>query len=185
MVEFLNQLSPSEKFFFGCALFGTSLFVIRMLLTLIGIDGDDGGEVSLGDADVSFKFLSIHGLSAFFMMFGLVAFTLSWQHKQEPFIAVAAGTAAGAFTTWVISKLFVMMKRLQSDGTLDVRNAVGIEGSVYLTIPEGRSGQVRISIQNRLRHLNAVAEDGQAIPTGARVVVARVLDGETLSVRKI
>lgn len=183
MVDFLSSLSPSEKFYFGCALFGTSLFVLRMLLTLLGMDGGDGSDASLGDADVSFKFLSIHGLSAFFMMFGLVAFTMSWQHQSSPVAAVAAGTAAGAFTTWVIGKLFVMMKRLQSDGTLKMDNAVGVEGTVYLNIPQSGSGQVRISIQNRLRHLSAVAADGSAIPTGTRVVVERVLDGDVLSVR--
>jgi membrane protein implicated in regulation of membrane protease activity len=185
MMEYLNSLSPLEKFYFGCALFGGAMFILRTILTFVGISADDDPDAALGDADVAFKFLSIHGLTAFFMMFGLVALALSRENHVSPAVAIAGGAAAGLFTTWVIGKLFFGMKKLQSDGTLRLEKAVGHEGSVYLTIKAGSAGQVRISIEDRLRHLTAIAEDGAEIPTGARVSVVRVVDGGTLVVKKI
>jgi len=184
MAEFLNGLSPLEKFYFGCALFGGAMFIFQTLLMMIGINGSESHH-GLGDADISFKFLSLQGLSAFFTMFGLVSLTLTRQHHTSHIISVGGGAAAGLFTTWVIGKIFVAMKRLQSDGTLDIEKAVGQEGTVYLNIHPDRSGQVQISIQNRLRHMDALSEDGIEIPTGSRVVVTKVLNGSTLSVRKV
>jgi membrane protein implicated in regulation of membrane protease activity len=184
MTEFLTALEPIEKFYFGCALFGGSMFVIQSILMLLGINGDDTHH-GLADADVSFKFLSLQGLTAFFMMFGLVALTLSRQHQSPHAFSVFGGAVAGVFTTWVIGRIFVGMKRLQSNGTLSIDKAVGQEGSVYLTIHPGRSGQVQISFENRLRHLDAVSEGGDEIATGERVKVIRVINSNTLSVRKV
>ena len=184
MVEFFAGLTAIEKFYIGCALFGGAMFLLQTVLMLLGIDGGDS-HTGLADADISFKFISLQGLTAFFMMFGLVAFTLSRQHGASHLVAVGSGAVAGVFTTWFISRLFVFMKRLQADGTERIENAVGQEGTVYLTIRAGQSGQVQISFQNRIRHLNAVAEDGVEIPTGARVKVVRIIAGNTLSVRKV
>lgn len=184
MFELLGSLETIEKFYFGCALFGGSMFIVQSVLMLFGINGDDGHH-GMADADVSFKFLSLQGLTAFFMMFGLVAFTLSRQHHTPHVASVFGGAIAGVFTTWVIGRIFVFMKKLQSDGTLNIDKAVGEEGTVYLTIHEGKTGQVQISFQNRLRHLDAFSEDGGTIPTGDRVKVIRVINGSTLSVRKV
>jgi len=184
MTEFLSGLSPIEKFYIGCAIFGGAMFIVQSMLMLLGINGGDSHS-GLADADISFKFISLQGLTAFFMMFGLVAFTLSRQHAASHFLSVGGGAVAGVFTTWVIGRIFVGMKRLQSDGTLDIEKSIGQEGSVYLTIHPGRTGQVQITFQNRLRHLDAVSEDGGEIPTGERVMVVRVINGSMLSVRKL
>jgi membrane protein implicated in regulation of membrane protease activity len=183
MMEFFGSLETIEKFYIGCALFGGAMFIVQSILMLLGIDGDDAH--SLADADISFKFLSLQGLTAFFMMFGLVAFTLSRQHQTPHLASVLGGAIAGLFTTWVIGRIFVFMKKLQSDGTLSNDKAIGQEGTVYLTIREGKTGQVQIAFQKRLRHLDAIAEDGGEIPTGDRVKVIRVINGTTLSVRKL
>jgi membrane protein implicated in regulation of membrane protease activity len=185
MMEYLNSLSPLEKFLFGCALFGGAMFLLRTALTLIGINADDDPDASLGDPDAAFKLLSIHGLTAFFMMFGLVGLALSRDNHASNALVIGGGLAAGLFTSWLIGKVFVGMKKLQSDGTLRIENAVGCEGSVYLTIRAGHSGQVRISIQDRLRHVDAISEDGAEIPTGERVAVVSVRNNNTLVVKKI
>ncbi len=183
MAEFFGGLSPIEKFYIGCALFGGVMFVLQSILMLLGINGSDS-HTGLADADVSFKFLSLQGLTAFFMLFGLVAFTLSRQHGASHLVSVGGGAVAGLFATWSIGRLFMLMKRLQADGTERIENAVGQEGTVYLTIRAGQSGQVQISFQNRLRTLGAISEDGGEIVTGTRVKVVKIAGGNTLSVRK-
>ena len=75
--------------------------------------------------------------------------------------------------------------RLQYNGTLDVRNAVGLSGTVYLTIPPARSetGKVTLLLQERLTQIDAVTDCETPIKTGAEVVVVGVSGKTTLIVQ--
>ena len=81
--------------------------------------------------------------------------------------------------------LFSQMKRLQSDGTIDIQSAIGQIGSVYLGIPTGGTGQVQITIQGALKFFDALSKDGQAIVTGEKIRVAGIMDNSTLVVERI
>lgn len=187
MKAFLESLTRIETFYAGCAVFGAALFLLRTVLLVAG-HGDAGADGEPGglheDADSSFKVLSLQGLTAFFMMFGLVSLALSKQAGWGSVWPVVGGLAAGLFTVWVIARIFTGMKRLQSDGTLRLDQAVGQEGEVYLPVAPGKSGQVRVSVQGQLRVLDA-ATDGAALATGARIRVVRVTGGNLLWVAPI
>jgi membrane protein implicated in regulation of membrane protease activity len=188
MTQFFSTLSPIEVFYAACAILGGTMFLIRTVLFFAGADthadSDLGVDMAHGDADASFRVLSIQSLSAFFMMFGLVALAATRQSMLPTGIALAAGAIAGALTVWIIGKIFTGMKRLQSDGTLHVANAIGHEGSVYLTIHATTAGKVQIAVQGRLSEFEAVSEDKSEIKTGERVTVTRVLDNGSLVVKK-
>jgi membrane protein implicated in regulation of membrane protease activity len=200
----MANLSLIEIIYWISAVTGGTLFVLRTLLMLIGgfgdadVDGDmgdldmdvshnfdvDHGDIDHADADFSFKFLSLQGLTAFFMMFGLVGLAL-FHADMMVLLTIVGGTVAGLFTVWVISVIFTNMKRLQSSGTLDIKNAVGQSGKVYLGIPANGSGQVQVSVQGALRVLDAVSYDKKKITTGTSVKVVDVLGEKTLVVEKI
>ncbi len=136
------------------------------------------------DTDVSFQYISLQGLTAFLMMFGLVGlatarggFSIIW--------TIIWGAIAGVFTMWVISRVFAFMGSMQSEGTLRVENAVGKEGSVYLTIPKNGTGKVNVVVQGTLREFDAVAENKAKIPTGERVKVTQITNNSTLVVKKL
>ncbi len=178
-----------DLIFMGCAGLGGALFLVQMILQFVGHDAADGGvsadhDVS-GTADASFKLLSFQGLTAFFMMFGLVGLAMHRQSGAGPAASAGVAALAGLLAVWVIGKLFSGMKKLQSSGTLDIRNAVGQEGEVYLTIPSGGTGQVRARVQNQLRTLDATAAGGASFKTGERVRVVSVSGSGTLLVERI
>jgi membrane protein implicated in regulation of membrane protease activity len=211
MTEFFESLRPIEKVFLISAILGGAIFVVRLILFFIGmghhgVDADTGfdadvghlGEVGhdVGDAhgdlhghadetESSFKFISLQGITAFFMMFGLVGLALSRQSKWPATLSIFGAVAAGLFSVWVIGKLLSAMGRLQSEGTLDIRNAIGQEGTVYLRIPATGKGVVQITVQGSLRELTAVSQDKTEIKTGERVVVEDVTGGNILVVRKV
>ena len=190
MEAFYNSLSPIQKVFLFCALVGGIIFVIRMILMVIGLadhDVHDGGLDHVdgyGDSDVSFKLFSLHGLTCFFMMFGLVGLGLSRQFWVPDIIAAAVGTIAGLFTFWVIAKLFSSMTKLQSDGTLKLSNAIGQQGKVYLTIPADGTGQVQVSFQGRLMIHDAISANKEEIKTGDQIVVIDIAGGNILVVEQ-
>ncbi|KPA15281.1 Nodulation efficiency, NfeD [Candidatus Magnetomorum sp. HK-1] len=186
---------PIEWFFFACSIFGGFFFVVRLLLQIMGfinisdIDIQTDHDAIHTDHDISdsfdsFKYFTIQNLTAFFMMFGLVGMGMIKSHINIILTLICA-CFFGGFTVYLIIKIFSSVSYLESSGTLDMNNAIGQEGSVYLTIPKNGSGQIQISIQDRMQIFDAICEHGEVIETGERVIVLRVLDGYTLSVEKM
>jgi membrane protein implicated in regulation of membrane protease activity len=200
MFAFMDNLSGLELLFACCAIFGTTLFVIRMIMMVAGFgdmhsadaggaDGLDGADVDHGgdvhdSTDMSFKLLSLQGITAFFMMFGLIGWAVIRHGDHGVFLPVLLGTIAGLGAVWLIKKLFQMANSLQSSGTMNLNNAIGQEGTVYLTIRAGGSGKVQVTFQDQLSVLDAIADGNQEIKTGESIRVIRVA-GRKLVVEKI
>jgi membrane protein implicated in regulation of membrane protease activity len=185
-------LKGLEIFFLISAITGGALFVVRFVIQLIGgSDADTDTDIDVGhgdvmhpDADISFKLLTLQGLTAFFMMFGLVGFALLRENRAGNGVALTGAVAAGLGTVWIIGRIFTSVKKLQSSGTLDNAEAVGEQGSVYLTIRAKGAGKVQITMKNRLREFDAVSKTGDEIKTGERIRVVAV-NASTLVVEKI
>lgn len=190
MNMFFQSLSPLEKVFFICAVFGSILFLIRFGLQLIGIDGETDTDLDIDtdvdvsdfeDSDLSFKLLSIQGLTAFFMMFGYVGLTFSKSLKTNGIVSIISATIAGLISVWIISKIFNAAKKLHSSGTIKTDSFINQEGIVYLTIKENSIGKVNVTIGNRSREYSAKSLDGKEIPTDTPIKVIRS-EGELLIV---
>ena len=136
------------------------------------------------DTDVAFKLLTFQGVVAFFMMFGWVSLSLSRAQGFSGFIAIGGGVVAGALADLAVAKMMQWFGRLQSSGTMDLWNAVGQEGRVYLSIKADEPGQVQVAVQGHLKVFDAVSDDGSEIPTDTRVEVVRVVSGNTMVVRR-
>jgi membrane protein implicated in regulation of membrane protease activity len=193
----MNTLTPIEWLYWISTIIGGTLFLLRTLMMVIGGDfGGDDFDLDLdGDAssfdeidhdatDASFKLLSLQGLTAFFMMFGLVG--LATLYSGLPIVfTILAGSAAGIFTVWVIGLVFTGMLGLQSEGTLKIENAIGQEGEVYLNIAPKGTGQVRIAVQGSLRVFDAMSAQQKKISTGEKIKVVKVVSGSILLVEPI
>ena len=186
-----DSLTALENFFAVCAILGGTGFVVWLVLNLIGIgsevsaDADahiDVGHVD-GSTDLSFKILSFHGITGFLMMFGLIGLAMSKSNTGNP-LAILGAVGAGVGSVWVITMIFNAAKRLQSSGTIDMRDTEGQPGLVYLTIPKEGTGKVQVTVRTKMMELNAVAEDGGEIRTGERIRVIRYVSGNTVSVEK-
>lgn len=190
-----------EKLFLACALLGGGLFVVRTALMLIG--ADHGAEAEMGAdvhmdvshgahdagtvhdaADASVKLLTFQGVSAFVLMFGLVGLVLSRGLGLGGVVGTIGGIGVGTATMWLIARFFAALLGLQSSGTLEAKNAIGQEGTVYQRIPAGGVGKVQVVVQGRLEEFEAVSESNQEIPSGEKVRVV-FLKGNVLVVEKI
>ncbi len=211
MVAFSVQFSGIETLFLVCAVIGGVLFVVRLALQFIGGDsgghhdvadfshvdgvdltGADAGADFAGDADIdvhdtylSFKILSFQGLTAFFMMFGLVGLAMMRETRQGPAAAVVAASLAGFGTVWLIGAIFRKAGALQASGNINLRNAIGQQGEVYLTIPSAGTGKARVTVQERLRIYDAVSTGTDVIKTGQRIRVVDVTPQDVLVVEPI
>jgi len=185
MNEFFEVLTTLDKIFLVCACVGGLLFLIRLVMQFLGADADmdadfdadfDVGADAGGDSDSSFRAITYQGLVVFFMMFGLEGLCLHIAFEFSPAVSIAGAVGAGLVSVWIIERIMSSIAKLQSSGTLDMKNAVGQEGSVYLGIPPEGTGKVRVTFQNRLRVLDAISQDKEEIKTGQRVLVVDVVN---------
>jgi len=191
MMGAFTDLTSLEKIFLLCAVLGGAMFIVRFIIQLSSGIGDVDADIDVGhsdvvhsDADASFKLLTMQGLTAFFMMFGLVGFVLLREDRVNNVIAIAGALFAGLASVWLIERIFASFKKLQSSGTVDNKSAIGEEGTVYLTIHAGGTGKIQVSLKGRLREFEAVSKTNEDITTGSRVRVKDV-NGRILVVEKI
>ena len=193
MKTLFSHFNGLEMFFLICAIVGGIFVSIRLVMQLIGIGHDGGGSFESGghdfdshhaDSDIGFKVLSLHGLTSFLMMFGLVGLALYRQSGMGTFISIVGAFAAGLVSVWIIKKLFSLILKLQSSGTISIDSTVGSQGKVYLNIPGNGTGRVLISVNNSLREYEAASSDEKEISTDTPIRVIWV-DGNVLVVERI
>lgn len=181
-----ENLSGVKLFFLLCAVVGGGLFTLRSIMIFAGLGGDHSsdGSFDVSEADGvpvdDFKMVSVHGITAFLLMFGLVGF-LMLRNGGSAVVATAVSFVTGLVTMFVIAKLFSASRKLQSDGTIHLTDAVGAEGSVYLEIRAGSIGKVQVAVNGALKVFDARAKDPAALlATGVRIKVVEA--GEVLVV---
>jgi len=156
------------------------------------VDADvdsDSGFAERGQAPVhdnGFRLFTVKGIMSFLMMGSWVGFVLSRSGIPE-FIAALFALLSGAVTLVGIAKVMQWLMRLQGDGTLKIKNALGQTGQVYIRIPAGETGmgKVNVTVQERLCEFDAVTEEPEMIKTGEAVYVTDIRAGNILVVEKV
>lgn len=152
-------------------------------------DGVFGDELPEGDLDPSgfdgLRIFSVRGIVAFFVVFGWVGIALD-SAKLSPYVTLPIAFASGFVMMLLIALLFRAIMKLESSGNIDIRNALGVSGTVYLKIPAKREGQgkINVMIQGSYCERDAVTDSEEALPTGSEVVVTGLSGQNTLVVRK-
>ena len=177
----LGDSSGLELMFSAFALVGGFLFLIWFILLLLGgvaegvLEGVFGMEgFDAMSADGSFNALTFQGLMAFCMFFGLAGlYTLEVDPAGDSTkaLSVLVGGIAGTASMYGTGKIFQVFFALEASGNVDISEAVGTSGTVYLRIPEGGVGQIQIELGGALKTYNAKSEDGQGIATGEFIQV--------------
>lgn len=189
----LEVFFSSDAIWFGVpALVGTALFAVKLVLLSIGVDHgidadvphDITGDVH-ADSSSAFTLLSIQSVIGFAMGFGWGG--LAALHFTEwgmlPVMVVAA--ACGMAMVWVLATMMRAMFELQSSGNVVIGSTVGLQGTVYVGVPQnGRGGQVQLVVDGKQRIFNAVAS-GEDIPSGTRVQVLSANDDNTVTVGRV
>lgn len=191
-------LTVAMKILWGVTLAASLVFIIQTVLTFIGadvdaagLDGADidapGGDISDADLGGGGNLYTFRNLINFLLGFGWSVILLEDAIPAlglRLVVAVAVGVALVALVMW----LFRLLGKMQQSGNIDVyKSAVGCEGTCYLTIPAGRSGEgkVQISIGGAVREYNAQTEDAEPIATGTPIKVVDVINGITLLVSRL
>lgn len=182
--------------YFYIALGFTVFFVLQSVFTFIGIgdnfevDADFDAEVDV-DVDIAdginmtFHLFTIRGIISFFMVFGWTGYILSNSGDLQGIYVFLISLGTGSIMLFLIALVYYFFERISQDGNIDIRDAIGKQGSVYIPIPDRNEGigKVQIVIHESLKTLDAIAKD-KAITTGSQVKVVGIIN-EMLEVEEI
>lgn len=191
----LDLLLRGNAVWFGVpAIFGTAVFVVRLVLMPVGgagpadadVDATHVPDATHPDPTGAFEALSFQSIIAFARGFGWAGLAGLHGFKWEIGASILLGLGGGLVMVWLLASLLRGMYELNSSGNIAPESAIGAEGRVYASIPErgGGSGQVKVIVKERQRTYNAVSQ-GPACPTTTRVRIVGVLDERTLTVEPV
>ena len=179
----------AQQIFALIGIAATVVLVIQTVIMLFGFGDDGDGDIDdtdLGDAGDGLVIFSIKGIVAMLCILGwtgVIFLGTGMNHVLAIFLAFICGIAA------LIAMAFIMkaMAKLQSSGNIDVGNAIGKVGQVYIPIkPSGSAqGKVNLTVQGTFTEFAAITMLDTTIPTGSYVRVVAVDETGTLLVEPI
>lgn len=186
-----DALSTVAKVYWIVAFPSTLLFLVQLVITFVGGDGDSDYDDFDHDGDFDadhggFHIFTFKNLVAFFTLFawsGLACIEGGFGIATVIIISVVCGTIMMV----IMASLFYYISKFSHSGTLNMKNAIGHSGDVYLSIPAKKAGmgKVQIKVQGALRTLNAMTEDTDIIRTGSLVQVTDIIGENILLVKRM
>ena len=184
MSEWWQSLSNPAKLFWAIAIAASIFQVLMFALSLFSssdFDHSPDGEASGSIEGV--KLLSMRAIVAFLVGFGWTGGLMLG--RNIPMLAtILTALAVGAVFMMAIFLIMRLLMTLRADGTLNYKNAIGLTGHVYVTIPASRGGQGQIEIlfQGRLATVAAVTNSPQALTQNTPVSVTAIENGNVMVV---
>jgi len=131
----------------------------------------DGGN----PADFSImSMLTLQGIVTFLTVMGWSSI-VAISSGTPGFISIVVGIVLGFLAMYAAARLLYASRKLVESGTLDMKNAIGESGRVYIPIPAQGKGEGKITLQLQGRYIecDAMAFGEEILPTGT---VVRVTD---------
>lgn len=195
MLAWFNSLDPPGMVFASLAIPGTVILILQTILLLFGF-GDNDSEADAGvhmddahvdghdaDAGDGLTLFTVRGIVAFFSVGGWTGLVLN-ASKLPLALTVILAFLAGLLAMVAVAWIMKAALRLQDSGNLDLENAVGLTGRVYIRIPAGGRdvGKINITVQERYCELEAITDAGRDLTVGETVRVTGVQQGGILVV---
>lgn len=188
MNEWFAAFEPFEKVYWTIALFSSGIFIVLMILTIVGGEFDDTGDVDAdidSDTGIDFQFLSFKNLVGFFTIFAWTGIACLNGGLSKG-ITLLISIVCGLIMMTIMASIFYYLGKLNSSGSLTIKNALNQVGEVYLTIGANRSriGKVHINIQGGLRELDALTDETFDLHQGDIITVTQITGTGILIVTK-
>lgn len=180
-----------DTIFLLCATVGLTLFFLRGLFFVFGgyfgdLHEGEHADYEHHDVEPAFKFLTIHTLTGFLMIFGLVGLGVRYQKGFSSVSALGFSFLAGLGMMLLVAAIFYGASLLTSSGaTFSVDEAVGMRGVMYLSILPPAEGKVHVTVRGITRELSARSRSGQKIEAFTHVEIIKVIDSSTVEVDEL
>lgn len=190
MEEWWSSLGLFMQSVWCITLFASLVFIIQTIMTFVGMDTDGGMDIDTGtdmpgDGDSGpFQLFTFRNFINFLLGFGWSIISFQGAIGNQ-FVLILVSAAIGVLLVMAVMAIFRFMSRMEQSGTINMANALGCKGNVYLKIPAGKGGEgkVQISIQGAIREFDALTL-GEELETGAPIKVVEEINDSTLLVER-
>ena len=203
MTDWWEHLSELNRTLYGIAICISIPFVWQLAAALLGLahggdaDGMDSGSDTDADGDVdgdgaveggdsiatalAFKLLSLRAILTFFVLFfWAAALYLERGRTLSQVFGISVLWGLGGMAS--VALLLHLLPKLAHAGTRDLESALGSEATVYLDIPAGGTGEVRVVVSGSVSYIKARTLHGEAVKAGMPVTVCKRIDQALLVV---
>jgi hypothetical protein len=204
MTEWWERLETITQVFYCLAAFFSVFLAWQLIAALIGLAGDEadfGADTDM-DADVdvdadgtydefesgaesdaldsldAFRLVSVRSVVAFGTLFTW-AMALFLDQGNSLARCMAYATGWGVAGMFGVALIFWGMKKMTHTGTKNLATCAGTDGTVYVDIPEGGTGEVRVTVSGVISYVKARALGGKALKAGTPIHVERCV-GQTM-----
>lgn len=165
------------------AIAGTALFLLRLGVGLIFGAGDDFDiDMDMAEADGGFGLVSILSITAFLMGAGWMGLVSEVEWELADGWSALLSVLFGFTMMMLASSLMFWMRRMSHEPKADRRTAVGKTATVYMTIPAGGTGKVRVNVSGQVVLVDARSAVERDLPSFTDVKVIAIRDDGVLLV---
>lgn len=182
--------------FLTCAVLAGTVFVVQFLLAVagIGLDADMPDDIPDDLPDGSdahgsswlFGVISFKTIITALTFFGLAGLASLQNGLGEPF-SLVIGLIFGLAAMYTVHWTMQLLIRLQHDGTVQIENAIGETGTVYIPIPANGAGvgKVQLRVQDQIVEYAAQTSASEKLATGTPVEVTDVVSPTIIQVEPL
>ena len=195
MFETFKSMDGMLQVYWILAAVSSIIFIIQAIMTFIGFDADSDVDMSTapdqipesGDAAfdaAGFHLVSVKSVICFILGFGWTG-VLCWNLIPNHILLGLLAAVVGLIFMSIIAFLLFQMMKLNRDNTFRIEQVIGLPADVYLRIPADRkqTGKITVSLNGSTHELEALCDE--AVPTGSKVRIKEIVQGETVLVEKI
>lgn len=146
-------------------------------------DFEHDGDTDHDTPDAGLRLFTVRSIVAFFAVGGWTGVALMDLHVHAAIASILA-IVAGFAAMLLVAAALLLLTKLQDDGNINMRNAIGVVGEVYVPIPENGKGKITLILQERFTEADAICPTG-ALKTGQAVAVVDVAENNILVVKPI
>lgn len=185
ITEWWGSLMLVQQICLVIAVPATVILLIQTMMLLFGMDEEFNSDAD-ASLDDGLTLFSVRGIVSMLCITGWSGYALLETPLPE-WASVLIAVVLGIATLLVMAFLMRALQRLQSSGNIEIANAVGKVGQVYIPIPANASaaGKVNITVQEKYSEFSAITMGDEALPTGTYVRVVAVDDVGTLVVERL
>jgi hypothetical protein len=183
-----ESLTQAKQLFYGIGIVAGLIALVLAVLGFIGmehtdaVDAVDAAGVDHGGGGI----FSIKPLTGFFLGFGWAG-GIALDAGLSIGVSLLIAFGAGGTIMAIVVAMFRAILSMRSDGTVQIKQAVGAIGTVYVTLPAHMApgGQVVVNFGGRQETLAAISGADQPIASGEKVSVVSIIDSRTVLVVRL
>ena len=214
IAEWWNAMNMLQQSFAVVAIPATVMLFLQTIMLLFGIGGShdsdantdvaesgdfsddfdiaDDMDVDSGDHsysenhDAGLRLFTVRGIVAFFSVGGWLGVVLG-ETSLHFSLVLLISVLGGLISLFTIALILKWSLKLQDEGNIDIKNALGKTAQVYVPIPaDGKSfGKVTLVLQDRYVEYSAITKHSETLKTNSLVKITGVINQSTLVVKPI